>query len=864
MVVMPEPGAASAPLPAVGQTAALAAVSPTALRIVLFGLPAAGKSSLLGALAQAAQTQEHLLNGRLVPRSDGLPELQKRLYVENPRPTAEEVAPYPVEFEPFAHDGQAAAGRAKVEAVLIDCDGRVANDLLARRRTLPDDTPEGTLAREVVEADTLILVVDAAAPPVQVDAEFAEFGRFLRLLEVGRGERTEVGGLPVFLVLTKCDLLAQPNDANVDWLERIEERKRQVHRRFQDFLSRRGRDEGPLPFGRIDLHLWATAVKRPALGAAPPKPREPYGVAELFRQCLEAAQAFRQRQRHSSRRLLWTVTGALGVLAGMAALVLGLVVGRPHDTHNPLESKVINYRSREKETTSARLRGDLPTLQAKVSELTDFKNDPNFAGLPQDEQDFVNERLAELEAYRSYREQLQQIRPASDAQIEADLKEIEKALDKLQPPPEYQKAWGQTEAVLAREQRLKDVAALRRAVAEAEDWYRGLRREGERLLRFAVDRPAESGTAGGTWDAWYEQLRQLEDRAASPRFRKENRLPGSEDVTYATVLGFNRVAEARADWETVKQRLDQVRDLAALLGLISPPAGPPPLLVIPRPPDFPVEARDKRLESLARAYPRYDGLSTADLPDPVAEPLRRAARANYGRLLDTGRAEVLKHLQAVSPDGRETLEHWRALRPWLDDPRDLRSWRALARVLDRLQDAQPRPAEGNPPDAVDELSAFLARDHFDLDLKQMQLEVPFGLNAKPEGKLSLFHPPTADPGPALVFRVEDPETDMERRVRIYPLRLEGPARKITYHPGEGLWATLPVEYGSGGGWVLDWVRGRSRVFQLDHLWDVPQLHQQGEKSTSGEPARGVALVPSKGSTLPRLPELIPVVELEKQ
>ena len=860
---MPEPGAPSPPLPAVGQTAALAAVSPTALRIALFGLPAAGKSSLLGALAQAAQTQEHLLSGRLVPRSEGLAELQQRLYVEHPRPTAEEVAPYPVDFEPFAHDGPGAAGRAKVEAVLIDCDGRVANDLLARRRTLPDDSPEGTLAREVVEADTLVLVVDAAAPSVQVDAEFAEFGRFLRLLEVGRGERTEIGGLPVFLVLTKCDLLAQPSDTNVDWLERIEERKRQVHRRFQDFLSRRGRDEGPLPFGRIDLHLWATAVKRPALGPAPPKPREPYGVAELFRQCLEAAQAFRQRQRHSSRRLLWTVTGAVGVLAGMAALAVALTIGRPHDTHNPLESKVINYRGREKETPSARLRGDLPSLQAKISELTDFKNDPNFASLPQDEQDFVNERLAELEAYRSYREQLQQVRPAGDAQNEADLKEIEKALEKLEPPPEYQKAWSQTEAVLAREQRLKDVAALRRAVAEAEDWYRGVKREGERLLRFAVDRPAESGAAGGNWDALYEQLRQLEERAANPRFRQENRLPGSEDVTYATVLGFNRVAVGRADWETVKQRLDQVRDLAALLGLVSPPAGPPPLLAVPRPPDFPVEARDKRLENLARSYPHYEELSTADLPDPVAEPLRRAARGNSNRLLETGRAEVLKHLQAVSPDGKETLEHWRALRPWLDDPRDLRSWRALARVLDRLQDPHPGPAEGNPPDAVDALSSFLARDHFDLDVKQVQLEVPFNLNARPEGKLSLFHPATTDQGPALVFRVEDPETDPERRVRIYPLRVDGPARKLTYHPGDALWATLPVEYGAGTGWVLDWVRGRSRVYQFDHLWDSPQLHQQGEQSTKGEAARGVALTPSRDSTLPRLPELIPVVELEK-
>jgi len=36
----------------------------TALRIVLFGMPDAGKSSLLGALLQAGQTQEHLLDGR--------------------------------------------------------------------------------------------------------------------------------------------------------------------------------------------------------------------------------------------------------------------------------------------------------------------------------------------------------------------------------------------------------------------------------------------------------------------------------------------------------------------------------------------------------------------------------------------------------------------------------------------------------------------------------------------------------------------------------------------------------------------------------------------------------------------------------
>src|SRR5262249_36440628 len=190
-------------------------VSDKALRVVLFGMPAAGKSSLLGAVAQAAQTQEHVLNGRLTDRSHGLAELQRRLYEDKSRPTAEEVVPYPVEFEPFPADHQAAPG--KVEAVLIDCDGRVANDLLARRRSLRDDSPEGARAGEVLAADALGLAIDAAAPASQIEADFAEFGRFLRLLERNRGQASEVGGLPVFLVLTKCDLLAGPDDTGSDW-----------------------------------------------------------------------------------------------------------------------------------------------------------------------------------------------------------------------------------------------------------------------------------------------------------------------------------------------------------------------------------------------------------------------------------------------------------------------------------------------------------------------------------------------------------------------------------------------------------------------------------------------------------------------
>src|SRR5262249_4006465 len=157
----------------------------------------------------------------------------------------------------------------------------------------------------------------AAAPPSQLDADFGEFVRFVRLLEHNRGERSEVGGLPVFLVLAKCDLLAQPSDTPAAWLERLADRQRQLKTAFRQFMTPTESREGPLPFGRLGLHAAATAVKHPALAGVPAKPREPYGVAELFRLCLDAARTFRARQRRSGRLLLWTAGGAGVVVAGM-------------------------------------------------------------------------------------------------------------------------------------------------------------------------------------------------------------------------------------------------------------------------------------------------------------------------------------------------------------------------------------------------------------------------------------------------------------------------------------------------------------------------------------------------------------------
>jgi hypothetical protein len=521
------------------------ALNPAAVRIVLFGLPDAGKSSLLGALAQAAQTQEHVLNGRLVDPTQGLAELQHRLYEERPRETLEEIVPYPVTLQPFTPSGQA-DGKAALEAVLIDCDGRAANALLSRQDYLK---PDGGLARAVFAADTLILAVDAAANSAQLDRDFAVFGRFLGLLEKSRGQRSDVGGLPVYLVLTKCDLLAQKGDTTVGWIDRIEERKRQLGQRFQQFLNRQAGHD-PVPFGSIDLHLWATAVKRPTLADAPGKPREPYGVAELFRQCLESARHFQAREDRAGARLQWLLLGSLALLVLLGGLAFTLWLTQPEHQYNPLETAVDDYRSQDQsQTPRERLRG----LDAKIDKLQAIRKDSAFASLAARDQNYVREQLRrltdlreEVQDYRRNLRQLARVKPTD----EAHLSELETGLKKLRPPRSFEGDWGLTNEGKEWDELWKDVRALRSAVTAAKAWYQR-----------QVDK-AKKVTAGNPrLQTVKERARRVLEGAREGPFpgkTPDMKLPGARKFTYATVDAFPTVKEKRQEWEAKKKVLQDL------------------------------------------------------------------------------------------------------------------------------------------------------------------------------------------------------------------------------------------------------------------------------------------------------------------
>jgi hypothetical protein len=816
-------------------------VSPSALRLVLFGMPDAGKSSLLGALAQAAHAQERTLHGRLTDLWRGLAELQHRVYDDRPRETLEEIIPHPVTFVPLR--GNKADQAGQLEAVLYDCDGRAANEILTHRQMLSEQKTR--LAQSILLADALILVIDASAGPEQIDNDIGEFIRFLRLLEQNRGHRSEIGGLPVFLVLSKCDLLARPGDTTAAWQTQIEERKKQFHHRFQEFLE--GEDLGG--FGTIELHVFATAVKRPALAGTPAQPREPFGVAELFRDALLQAGDYRHRAKRSQHRLLAIVLGVAVLFSALAGTGLALYVTRPSAAQTPLAASVEDYRSREGQTPSARLSG---SIQNRINQLSEIRQHPDFDRLPPELRDYVDTRLQELLAYRDYRERLTQLRPLTEIRSDEELAQWEARLrDQLEPPPEYQQEWRQTDAALLRQKWLDDAAAMRLGVSQLVDWYHELRVQGERLFLFT---DARGDWVVIPWVTWHKAVDDLFAKARKLPFRPEDKLPNSRSIpaapalTYEAVFQFGTVEAARKQWEQVSRQVERLREISTSLGLAGDVLDKVAPLLIGDKPAFRTEQVSVRLAILKEKYPDFANWSRADVPDAAAAEIRTAAETSYQHLLPTGQQMVLRELTRSGE--KETPARWQQVADWAPTSVELKEWQALAIVLLRL-------SENKPEEPVAALVKFLKTTEFPLNLMTMRLQIPDDLKTglQPSGKLSVYLK-SGDATTTLTFRKERSDHDARARVTTYDFVPEGPASLI-FHPGDTLWADLPLRDAANTAWIFTWSQCRSRMYEFERLIRSPRLHREDQDSATGDLVEGAALIIPG---YPRVPDLLPVVK----
>jgi energy-coupling factor transporter ATP-binding protein EcfA2 len=519
------------------------------LRLLLFGPSGSGKSSLLGALAEAGAAPSAILHGKLADETGRLSALRQSTYRGKPPAPTEEVTAYPVRIEP-EHG-------PPVPAMLLDCDGRLAEQYLSGKRPLvPRDS---SLARAMLEADTVILMVDASLGR-ETEAQLTTLGRFLTLLQETRGKRMDVAGLPVYLVLTKCDLLGMSDDTFLQWLQRIEDTKRKLGERFGKLLA--ARPAGPA-FGTIDLHLWATAIRRPVLLNRAESAAEPYGVAELFRQCLRSAAAFDSREHRAGRRLEFAVAG-LGFLVVSMVLVSALFMLTQPDTELLRLDERVQAVLPEPDAPDARvrLRGDLPE---RLKELQQIVHDPAFDRLPEKTRTMVDQAADEIASYVKNREEFRTlVKHPYQAKNEAEFKRFENQARDFTLPPAYASAWSDTSLAVQLAKVRDEYASVRSAIQEEVRWVETQIDAGKKLdsqgneiaAELASIDPAKQQQGRQHAPAWFTAYLKYIDR---PYFRLpgDQPLPGTVAFTYADLRKFAAVRDARKEWDRVRNELGE-------------------------------------------------------------------------------------------------------------------------------------------------------------------------------------------------------------------------------------------------------------------------------------------------------------------
>lgn len=798
------------------------AIDPLAARVVLFGMPDAGKSSLLGALAQASHTQGRALRGHLTDLSHGLGDLRRRLYDERPRETQQEIVPYPIRFDPL--------GEPSTNVVLYDCDGRVANDLLAQKRNVDQDARPDSLANTVLNADALILTVDASATREQIDGDFREFLKFLRLLETHRAREYAVGGFPVFLVLTKCDVLADERETRAQWDAAIEARRREVEQRFKDFLEAEAPGEF-LSFGSLSVDVSATAVRRPTLADALGQPREPFGVAELFRAAILSAVRFRDRQKQSSRRLMATV-GGVGAFLGSLAIMAGLFLSvTPAPEQSTLTARVETIQANEPQAPATRLG---PGLEKRLKELSQVLKHPDFEQLPGALQNFVKHRLEEGEAYIKFRDSVATIPAPKTARSLGELKQIEVQLTSASPPAAYIGEWSTTEASKARDKLLKEeLPGIRQAVGQLTQHYYGLKNRAANLVGGAADLSA----------AWSDSVKALnEDGEKPPPFPRT-------DPSRGGAFAYDEVGLAESEWQTAKQKLAQVYDMAAVFGLIGNPTAPTAPLALTELPmgaDVLGEA-SRRWKLLKKHYPEHTRWVVADLPDGVRIDVERALKKSNEQAIRDGQRVVLERFVSINPALAETPGDWPRLADYLLSPA-LEEWRELGTVLARLQDPK---AEGPAPYTA----AFLKKSSFDLQPKKVRVRVPDTLSdaiVRPNGDLKLVVKRATGEATTLLMK---PATEVrDKQSMLYTFIGDG---SLTYRPGDTFHAELPVRKGERD-LKLTWASSRTQTFQFERLLLSPRLHAADQSNIEGTVAEGVSASVLEG-VFPMVPGMVPII-----
>jgi GTPase SAR1 family protein len=502
------------------------------LTLLLLGLPSSGKSALLGSLQQAAQTQGAALDGELVDLTGELSRLRQTSADERYQPTKDAIVAYPMTRHIDGHD----------ECVtLLDTSGKQAAALLGGAEALDAKTP---LPQALAEADGVLLVVDASTSKNDLAQQFRQFVTFLESWQDRRSVAAQVGGLPVFLVFAKCDKLMQPGDSVEQWKKQVNERTRSYGEQFKKALA----DSRDQSFGRIDVHVWATAARTPGIDKKSP----PYQVDELFQDVFTKANRYQQRTERSTQ----TLQGALVGLGGAAAL-LSLLMTWYYATQPSLDEAVLEGQVQSLlvggEESSERVR---EPIEDRLKELREVKANPAYEQLPSRMREQLDETERAIMAYQQLNADYQKdVRNPRMAVRDADLDQVDKALAHYD---EKLRAWPDTRLAKRHQEWIAEAAALRQAVKNEEAWTRTQTQDGESLRIQGHGLIAEKAPAARK-EPWFKTVQEYLIR--NRRHKGIDRVEGTT-IPYRVVYQFNGVAAAEQGWRQMKAKLEQLRDEA--------------------------------------------------------------------------------------------------------------------------------------------------------------------------------------------------------------------------------------------------------------------------------------------------------------
>jgi len=509
-------------------------------RLLLFGTPGSGKSALLGALAQAAPNVQAAAGDK----NGQLQELKKNTYQDQNAPTTG-VENYDLSVKP---DDKSAAWPHS-QMTVVDCSGNAALEML--KAEAPFDRAE-PMRKPILDSDAIVLAVDASASGKQLVEEFQQFGNWLHELHEVRGRRADVADLPVYVVLTKCDLLAKPDYTFAKWLQAIEEAKRKVDEKFHEYLK----EQAP-GFGTVQLHFWATAIKRPELADRKAQDKQPFGVAELFQQALQSANEFLDRRQRSQTWLQNVIVALSGLIVVLGLIVAFLFEFQPPAKTTSLEEKALALLPRKEAGTVERLQGGLKKLEDKRAKLADVRGDAAFERLPTETQEAVTKHHDEVAKYVDLYDKAQfALKLPHMAKNEAEFLELAKNVEQFIVPKE----WDETVVGRRGDRSRKEFAAVTKAAQDEKNWLdaqvavnNALYDQSDPLYKKLRDKKKHDDDDVQTWKALKSEFdKRILLRPQPPR---QEKILDVTRLKYEDLGMFASVKDARLEWQKSKETL---------------------------------------------------------------------------------------------------------------------------------------------------------------------------------------------------------------------------------------------------------------------------------------------------------------------